>query len=694
MPGLAEVVAVRRLDAPSDRARVAELADEEARMGAAARRRRRRGPGRSCRPPCPCRRGSRTRRAPRARPSRSGPRCRASSGERTFWTSVDLRDRARRRPRSRPSKAGSPAASERLWIRTLSPAGCLKPASRILSMRPDSPGPAVFGSMLFVPTMPPSAKATRTKASQPKVAVFQWPALQRPMRAARLFELVRSWCGTSLLLLGVCRTACLDARSAAARRRRREAAIRARTRPTIPAPTQVGGGARERAVRSAREPARIPRAQVRVRRADRARWRSPACSRSSSGATRRTRRRTTLWFAVPAIAVLVLPLLARRRFPFAAPAAFWLLAAALSFVDGRLVPFMPASSSSGMAAAFLLGNLRDAVQARIGLAIVARRRGDRRLQQPEPRGRRARLHPAPVRDRLARRLRAARAGRAGRGGGGARDPGRAGARGGGAHRGRRGARADRARAPRHRRPRRQRDGAPGRRRPAQAPRRARRGRGRAPGRRAGRPHGARRDAPPPRRDAPRRRRRSSSRPSRASTASTRCWTRSAAPAFPCGCTSTASPFPLPRAIDLSAYRIVQEGLTNALKHARASHADVTVRYRPDELQIEVRDDGDGRRDERRPRPRARRHPRARQDLRRRDDRGNGDRTAASSSARASRSAASGHDDPRPRRRRPVDGPRRLSHAARRRGGHRGRGRGEQRARGGREGGALSTRPSS
>jgi signal transduction histidine kinase len=53
------------------------------------------------------------------------------------------------------------------------------------------------------------------------------------------------------------------------------------------------------------------------------------------------------------------------------------------------------------------------------------------------------------------------------------------------------------------------------------------------------------------------------------------------------------PFPPPRAIDLSAYRIVQEGLTNALKHARASHADVTIRYRPDELQIEVRDDGGG-----------------------------------------------------------------------------------------------------
>jgi signal transduction histidine kinase len=54
-----------------------------------------------------------------------------------------------------------------------------------------------------------------------------------------------------------------------------------------------------------------------------------------------------------------------------------------------------------------------------------------------------------------------------------------------------------------------------------------------------------------------------------------------------------NPFPLPRAIDLSAYRIVQEGVTNALKHAGASHVDVTFHYRPDELQIEVRDDGEG-----------------------------------------------------------------------------------------------------
>src|SRR5436309_259473 len=80
--------------------------------------------------------------------------------------------------------------------------------------------------------------------------------------------------------------------------------------------------------------------------------------------------RTTLWFAVPAIALVVLPLLARRRFRFAAPASVWLLAAALSFVDGRLVPFSASALVAGFLAAFLLGNLRDVVQARLGLAIV------------------------------------------------------------------------------------------------------------------------------------------------------------------------------------------------------------------------------------------------------------------------------------------------------------------------------------
>jgi signal transduction histidine kinase len=80
--------------------------------------------------------------------------------------------------------------------------------------------------------------------------------------------------------------------------------------------------------------------------------------------------RTAHWFAAPAIALVVLPLLARRRFPFAAPVSVWLLAAALSFVDGRLVVFTFGATIAGIGAAFLLGNLRDAAQGRIGLAIV------------------------------------------------------------------------------------------------------------------------------------------------------------------------------------------------------------------------------------------------------------------------------------------------------------------------------------
>ena len=80
--------------------------------------------------------------------------------------------------------------------------------------------------------------------------------------------------------------------------------------------------------------------------------------------------RTTLWFAVPAIVVLFVPLLARRRFPFAAPVAVWIVAAAVSFVDGRLVVFPSAVFVAGLAAAFLLGNLSDGFQARVGLVIV------------------------------------------------------------------------------------------------------------------------------------------------------------------------------------------------------------------------------------------------------------------------------------------------------------------------------------
>jgi signal transduction histidine kinase len=53
--------------------------------------------------------------------------------------------------------------------------------------------------------------------------------------------------------------------------------------------------------------------------------------------------------------------------------------------------------------------------------------------------------------------------------------------------------------------------------------------------------------------------------------------------------------PLPASVDLSAYRVIQEALTNTLKHAHASRAEVVLRFRPDELDVEIRDDGVGAR---------------------------------------------------------------------------------------------------
>jgi signal transduction histidine kinase len=53
------------------------------------------------------------------------------------------------------------------------------------------------------------------------------------------------------------------------------------------------------------------------------------------------------------------------------------------------------------------------------------------------------------------------------------------------------------------------------------------------------------------------------------------------------------PRPLPAGVDLSAYRIVQEALTNSLKHAGRARASVRVCYGRDALEIRVEDDGDG-----------------------------------------------------------------------------------------------------
>ena len=53
------------------------------------------------------------------------------------------------------------------------------------------------------------------------------------------------------------------------------------------------------------------------------------------------------------------------------------------------------------------------------------------------------------------------------------------------------------------------------------------------------------------------------------------------------------PEPLPPGVDLTAYRIVQEALTNTIKHAGPARAQVALRYRSDELELEILDDGRG-----------------------------------------------------------------------------------------------------
>jgi signal transduction histidine kinase len=51
------------------------------------------------------------------------------------------------------------------------------------------------------------------------------------------------------------------------------------------------------------------------------------------------------------------------------------------------------------------------------------------------------------------------------------------------------------------------------------------------------------------------------------------------------------PRPLPPGVDLSAYRIIQEALTNVVRHAAPATAELTVRYRPGEVVIDVTDNG-------------------------------------------------------------------------------------------------------
>ena len=63
--------------------------------------------------------------------------------------------------------------------------------------------------------------------------------------------------------------------------------------------------------------------------------------------------------------------------------------------------------------------------------------------------------------------------------------------------------------------------------------------------------------------------------------------------LPITLTVTGQPFQLPTAVDLAAYRIIQESLTNVIRHAGPAEAAVSLSYRPDELEIDVTDTGHG-----------------------------------------------------------------------------------------------------
>ncbi|MFI7538508.1 sensor histidine kinase [Streptosporangium sp. NPDC049376] len=56
---------------------------------------------------------------------------------------------------------------------------------------------------------------------------------------------------------------------------------------------------------------------------------------------------------------------------------------------------------------------------------------------------------------------------------------------------------------------------------------------------------------------------------------------------------TGTPVPLPGDVDVAAYRVTQEALTNIVKHSGATRADIRLDWRDDELMIHITDDGKG-----------------------------------------------------------------------------------------------------
>jgi signal transduction histidine kinase len=67
--------------------------------------------------------------------------------------------------------------------------------------------------------------------------------------------------------------------------------------------------------------------------------------------------------------------------------------------------------------------------------------------------------------------------------------------------------------------------------------------------------------------------------------------RTRAAGLPVSLTVVGKPRSLPAGMDLAAYRVVQEALTNAIKHAGAAPTEVTVRWEPEHLELEIVDNG-------------------------------------------------------------------------------------------------------
>jgi signal transduction histidine kinase len=89
---------------------------------------------------------------------------------------------------------------------------------------------------------------------------------------------------------------------------------------------------------------------------------------------------------VAAVLAITLVLLLRRRFPFGAPASMLLGGAAISFVDGSLFPFIFAGFLTALTATFLLGMLEERRQALIGLGVAFAALAIIMLNDPAPLG--------------------------------------------------------------------------------------------------------------------------------------------------------------------------------------------------------------------------------------------------------------------------------------------------------------------